>query len=59
MRKLVITTRDKVNAPQFSVVTKNWNLDPKFAAGMFGYVPAKCPQQVEFVLKDGGGSNGR
>jgi len=52
LRKLVITTRDKLNAPQFSVVVKNWNLEPKFAAETFSYVPPKCPEKGEFVLKD-------
>jgi hypothetical protein len=52
VHKLVITTRDKLNAPQFSVVVKNWNLEPKFAAETFSYVPPKCPEKGEFVLKD-------
>ncbi len=51
VRKMVITTRDKLNAPQFTVVTKNWNLEPKFAPGTFSFVPPKCPQQVEFLPK--------
>ena len=29
-RKLVITTRDQPNAPQFSVVVTKWNLKPTF-----------------------------
>lgn len=54
-RKLVITTRDKLNAPQFTVVTKNWNLEPKFSAETFSFTPPKCPQEVEFVPKGAGG----
>jgi hypothetical protein len=54
VHKLVITTRDKLNAPQFSVVVKNWNLEPKFAAETFSYVPPKCPDKAEFVLRDAG-----
>ena len=48
-RKLVITTRDVVNAPQFTVVTTNWNLDPTFTAETFSFAPPKCPQKVEFL----------
>ena len=54
IRKLVITTRDKLNAPQFIVVTKNWNLEPKFNIETFRFTPPKCPQKVEFVPKDVG-----
>jgi hypothetical protein len=55
VRKLVITTRDKLNAPQFTVVTKNWNLEPEFSAATFSFAPPKCPQEVEFVPKGAGG----
>ena len=54
-RKLVITTRDKLNAPQFTVVTKNWNLEPKFSIETFGFMPPRCPQEVEFVPKGADG----
>jgi hypothetical protein len=50
VRKLVITTRDKLNAPQFTVVAKNWNLEPEFTAATFSFVPPQCPQRIEFVL---------
>lgn len=52
VRKLVITTRDKLNAPQFSVVMKNWNLEPKFSAATFSFAPPSKTQKVEFVLKE-------
>jgi hypothetical protein len=55
VRKLVITTRDKLNAPQFTVVTKNWNLEPKFSAETFSFTPPKCPQEVRFVPKGADG----
>jgi hypothetical protein len=55
-RKLVITTRDVVNAPQFSVATSNWNLEPKLSDEMFGFTPPKCPQKVEFLLLGSDGS---
>lgn len=50
-RKLVITTRDKVNAPQFSVVMSNWNLAPEFSDETFSFQPPKCPNKVEFLLR--------
>jgi hypothetical protein len=52
VRKLVITTRDILNAPQFTVVTKNWNLEPKFSAATFSFAPPPGLQKVEFVLKE-------
>lgn len=55
-RKLVITTRDKLNAPQFTVVTKNWDLEPKFSAETFSFTPPKCPQEVEFVPRGADGA---
>jgi hypothetical protein len=55
VRKLVITTRDKLNAPQFTVVMKNWNLKPKFSAGTFSFKPSRSVKKVEFVLKNTGG----
>ena len=54
VRKLVITTRDKLNAPQFSVVMKNWNLKPKFSPATFSFKPPRNLQKVEFVLKNSG-----
>jgi hypothetical protein len=59
VRKLVITTRDKLNTPQFSIVVKNWNLKPKFTAETFSYVPPRCPEKVEFVLKEAGGATAK
>jgi hypothetical protein len=56
MRKLVITTRDKLNAPQFTVVTKSWNLKPKFTARTFSFTPPRSVQKVEFVLQNTGES---
>jgi len=56
VRKMVITTRDKLNAPQFTTVMKNWNLEPKFNIDTFSFTPPKCPQQVKFLPRGGGGS---
>jgi hypothetical protein len=56
IRKMVITTRDKLNAPQFTFVTKNWNLEPKFSSDTFSFTPPRCPQKIEFVPRGAGGS---
>ena len=55
VRKLVITSRDMLNAPQFTVVTKSWNLKPKFSAATFSFRPPQWPQKLDFVLKDADG----
>ena len=54
VRKLVITTLDKLNAPQFTFVAKNWNLKPKFSAVTFSFKPSRKVQKVDFVLKNTG-----
>ena len=41
-RKLVITTRDVVNAPQFAVVVTRWDLQPKQTDGMFTFTPPRA-----------------
>jgi hypothetical protein len=48
-RKLVITTRDVVNAPQFAVVMTRWDLRPAFGAKTFTFVPAPGARRVDFL----------
>ena len=48
-RKVVITTRDVVNAPQFAVVATKWNFQPKFNAQTFRFAQPRGAKQVEFV----------
>jgi hypothetical protein len=57
-RKLVITTRDVVNAPQFAVVITRWDLQPKQTDGMFTFTPAKGAKKVDF-LPPAAGAAGR
>ncbi len=38
-RRMVITTRDLPNAPQFAVTVTKWNLQPRFDAQTFGFTP--------------------
>jgi len=54
VRKLVITTRDKLNAPQFTVVAKNWDLKPEFSPATFSFKPSQGDRKVEFVLNNTG-----
>jgi hypothetical protein len=47
-RKIVITTRDIVNAPQFSVVVTKWNLAPTLDERLFSFKPPKDVRKVDF-----------
>jgi hypothetical protein len=48
-RRLVITTRDMVNAPQFAVTVTNWNLVPTFDTQTFTFVPMGDAKKVDFL----------
>jgi hypothetical protein len=48
-RKIVITTRDIANAPQFAVVITKWNLAPTFNDGLFSFKPPKDARKVDFL----------
>lgn len=50
--KYVITTKDVVGAPQFSVQFSNWNLKPAIAAGRFNFVPPKGARRLEALPVD-------
>lgn len=52
VRKLVITSQDMLNAPQFSVVVRKWNLKPRFGAATFKFKPPARTQKLEFVMQD-------
>jgi hypothetical protein len=54
-RKLVITTRDLVNAPQFAVTITNWNSNPAFDAQTFTFTPADGAVKVEFLPRSNQG----
>ncbi len=47
--KLVITSKDVANAPQFSVVMRNWNLAPKFTDANFSFKAPKGARQIDFL----------
>jgi hypothetical protein len=48
-RKIVITTRDIVNAPQFAVVITKWNLAPTLDQSRFSFKPPKNVKKVDFL----------
>jgi hypothetical protein len=48
-RKLVITTRDLPNAPQFAVTITKWNLKPSFGAKTFAFKPPAGAKKVNFL----------
>jgi hypothetical protein len=50
-RRIVITTRDLPNAPQFAVTVTKWNLQPKFNAQTFAFVPPSGHRKVEFLSR--------
>ena len=48
-RKMVITTLDLPNAPQFSVTVTQWNLEPTFDAQTFNFTPQADVKQVDVL----------
>jgi hypothetical protein len=48
-RKLVITTRDLPNSPQFSVTVTEWNLKPVFDAQTFAFTPPAGAKEIPFL----------
>jgi len=52
-RKLVITTRDVVNAPQFAVFMPEWDLSPGFDDGDFVFTPPSDALGIDFLARDG------
>jgi len=50
-RRLVLTTRDLANAPQFAVTITNWNLKPTFDANTFAFTPPADVKKVDFASR--------
>jgi hypothetical protein len=48
-RRMVITTRDLPNAPQFAVTITKWNLKPNFDASAFKFTPPAGATKVDFL----------
>jgi hypothetical protein len=50
-RKIVITTLDLPNAPQFSVTMTKWNLKPTFDAKTFTFTPPAGVKKIDFLTR--------
>jgi hypothetical protein len=48
-RRIVITTLDLPNAPQFAVTVTRWNLEPTFDAQTFTFTPQAGVKQIELL----------
>lgn len=48
-RRIVITTLDLPNAPQFAVTVTRWDLEPKFDAQTFTFTPQAGVKQIEIL----------
>jgi len=48
-RRVVITTLDLPNAPQFAVTVTRWNLEPAFDAQTFRFTPQAGVKQIELL----------
>jgi hypothetical protein len=52
-RRLVITTRDVINAPQFAVSMPDWDLSPRFDDSAFVFTPPADARGIGFLAPDG------
>lgn len=57
-RKLVITTRDVPNAPQFEVVVTDWDLQPAITPQTFSFVAPPGAKRIDFLPPARGASPG-
>jgi hypothetical protein len=48
-RRLLITTRDQPNAPQFSITMTRWNLNPQIGPRTFDFVAPAGATKVDFL----------
>lgn len=48
-RKMVITSKWIVGAPQYTVTTSDWNLAPHLGADRFRFVPPKGATKIDFI----------
>lgn len=55
-RKFVITSRDVVNAPQFSVVIDNWDQTPELSDELFHFEPPEDAAVIDFMMLNGEGA---
>jgi len=58
-RKFIVTSKWMTGAPQFTLVTREWNLSPKITENTFSFVPPKEATQIDFVVLNGAGASER
>ncbi len=51
-RKVIITSRDIVNAPQFTLVIKGWDLAPNVSADRFHFKASGETLAIDFIQLD-------
>lgn len=54
-RKLVITSRDMVSAPEYTVFIRDWNLNPDVPEGQFTLEAPDDAMNIEFIILDEAG----
>lgn len=52
LRKVIITSRDIVNAPQFTLVIENWDLAPDISDDRFNFKPSGETYEIDFIQLD-------
>lgn len=53
-RKLVLTSPDVLNAPQFTVLIREWNLQPELSDELFRFTAPDDAMPIEFITLNGG-----
>lgn len=48
-RKFIVTTKWMSGAPQFTLVTRNWDFSPKIAQNAFTFAPPADARQIDFI----------
>jgi hypothetical protein len=56
-RKFIVTTKWMTGAPQFTLVTKNWNMSPDIVKNAFTFGPPAGARQIDFISLTGGGTD--
>ena len=51
-RKMVITSTDVMNAPQFTIHLTDWNAAPEFSEGKFNFVMPEDVVEIDFIMLD-------
>jgi hypothetical protein len=56
-RKFIVTTKWMTGAPQFTMVTKNWDLSPEIAKNGFTFEPPSDARQIDFISRTSAGAS--